>query len=61
MQKLSAGLLTAALVFLAGVSCQKELSCEDCLAKNQVPSAKAGPDQWVRLPTDSIILDGTAR
>jgi hypothetical protein len=42
------------------VSCQKELSCEGCLESNKPPVAKAGLDQVIALPKDSILLDGSA-
>src|SRR4051812_6400686 len=42
-------------------SCKRELSCESCNEKNnQPPIAKAGPDQIITLPKDSILLDGSA-
>lgn len=40
-------------------SCQKELSCENCLPNNP-PIADAGNDQVITLPTDSVFLDGSA-
>lgn len=43
-------------------SCQRELSCENCLPKNTVnqpPTASAGVDQHITLPQDSVLLDGT--
>jgi len=53
--------LTAIVVFF---SYQKELSCEGCDNGNdstyKSPIAKAGPDQVITLPTDSISLDGSA-
>ncbi len=53
----------AALFSLAGlihISCQKELSCEDCPGKNLPPVANAGPDQIIVLPKNSTLLDGSA-
>jgi Tol biopolymer transport system component len=41
-------------------SCKKETSCEGCNENNKPPTAIAGPDQVITLPTDSISLDGTA-
>lgn len=43
------------------VSCQKEYSCENCIdGTNHVPISGAGPDQFLQLPADSILLDGSA-
>ena len=41
------------------ISCKKEISCEDC-KENKPPIAIAGPDQSITLPTDSILMDGSA-
>jgi hypothetical protein len=41
-------------------SCKKEKSCEGCRENNKPPTAIAGPDQVITLPTDSISLDGSA-
>lgn len=41
------------------LSCQKELSCEDCSSPNKPPVAIAGADQTIFLPADSIRLDGS--
>ncbi|MEO7483222.1 MAG: hypothetical protein ABIT81_05645, partial [Ferruginibacter sp.] len=49
--------LTGVLLFL---SCQKELSCENCSGNNKPPIAIVGSDQIISLPTDSITVDGTA-
>lgn len=58
----------AAFVLLTGVlinlSCQKEISCENCGtnppgATNKSPIANAGPDQVITLPSDSVSLDGS--
>ena len=48
------------LALLIGIlSCKKETSCEGCATKNnKPPSAVAGPDQVITLPTDSVLLDG---
>jgi hypothetical protein len=40
-------------------SCQKELSCENCIEVNDPPIAKAGNDTTIVLPVDSVALDGT--
>jgi hypothetical protein len=58
--KLSALLLAVAIVFV--ISCQKELSCEDCASvkANKPPIAVAGSDQLITLPTDSVLLDGSS-
>lgn len=42
------------------LSCKKEKSCEGCRENNKPPTAIAGPDQVITLPTDSISLDGSA-
>ncbi len=47
--------IAASGIFL---SCQKEISCEDCKA-NKLPIAIAGPDRIITVPTDSILLDGS--
>jgi hypothetical protein len=51
-------------ILLIGVfinlSCKKETSCEGCRENNKPPTALAGPDQVITLPTDSISLDGSA-
>jgi N-acetylneuraminic acid mutarotase len=41
-------------------SCKKEKSCEGCINGNEPPTAMAGPDQVITLPTDSISLDGSS-
>jgi hypothetical protein len=51
------------LIILAGgivfhSSCKKERLCENCINGNQPPTAIAGPDQVITLPTDSVSLDG---
>jgi len=53
------------LIVSAIFSCKKEKSCENCngnpsRSTNKLPIAKAGPDQVIILPTDSILLDGSA-
>lgn len=44
------------------ISCQKELSCENCAADgtNKLPIAIAGSDQTIMLPIDSVTIDGSA-
>jgi hypothetical protein len=42
------------------ISCKKEKSCEGCRENNKAPTAIAGPDQVITLPTDSISLDGSS-
>jgi hypothetical protein len=42
------------------ISCKKEKSCEGCRKNNKPPTAVAGPDQVITLPTDSISLDGSS-
>lgn len=46
------------LALLAVLSCQKESSCEGC--DNLSPVARAGPDHFLSLPTDSLLLDGSS-
>src|SRR4026207_2158487 len=48
-------ILSAGIFF----SCKKEKSCEGCIG-NKPPTAVAGPDQVITLPTDSVSLDGNA-
>jgi hypothetical protein len=46
-----------ALVF---ISCKKEKSCEGCIGNNnKPPTAIAGPDKLITLPTDSTSFDGS--
>ncbi len=45
------------VVVLLLQSCAKEYSCEGCHG-NQPPVAKAGPDQTIVLPQDSVVLNG---
>src|SRR6266511_46081 len=42
------------------ISCTKEKFCEECRDGNKPPTAIAGPDQVITLPTDSISLDGSS-
>jgi hypothetical protein len=43
------------------ISCHKEYSCENCNAEeNQLPIARAGANQFLQLPLDSLLLDGSA-
>jgi hypothetical protein len=52
-------LLLLSCLFL--VTCKKEVSCENCReSKNIPPLARAGADQRIILPTDSLLLDGSA-
>jgi len=53
-------LITSTLGSGLFLSCQKEISCEDCRETNKPPIAVAGPDQVITLPIDSIALDGSA-
>jgi len=50
----------ASLIVFAGIaiSCKREMSCVNCQS-NQPPVAKAGPDESITLPTDSVLLDGS--
>lgn len=45
--------------YLFLLSCQKEISCEDCTGNNKPPIADAGHDLIIALPKDSVILDGS--
>ena len=53
-----------ACIFLIGYfflsSCQKEVSCEGCFGDDVPPIANAGKDQFIVLPKDSVLLDGSA-
>lgn len=54
-----------ALTMLIGIACKKEKSCENCGVHppdsiNKFPIANAGTDQTINLPTDSVMLDGSA-
>jgi hypothetical protein len=40
------------------LSCTKEYSCEGCY--NEPPIALAGPDQFITLPIDSVLVNGEA-
>jgi Kelch motif/Galactose oxidase, central domain len=61
MKKTSFAIILAVIVGVVFfISCQKEISCENCNDKNKPPTANAGPDQVITLPTDSVLLDGTA-
>ena len=65
-QTVTLPLLIAGLIFY---SCKKETVCEGCQTTqptqptnytNKPPIADAGPDQTITLPTDSILLNGSA-
>jgi hypothetical protein len=59
--KTFAALLSGALtVFLCFAACKREFSCEGCENNNLPPIAKAGVDQTIVLPKDSVLLDGSA-
>lgn len=47
-------------VLVLQVACKPEYSCENCKGENQPPIARAGADKAIKLPTDSILLDGSA-
>ena len=55
-------LLPALFILTAGIfiSCKKGTYCEGCKENNKPPTAIAGSDQVITLPTDSISLDGSA-
>ncbi len=48
------------MVAMAIVSCKKEDVCEICNEHNKWPVANAGKDTIIVLPTDRIMLDGSA-
>ena len=50
----------AFVMIIACYSCEKEFSCEGCRDGNIPPKAVSGPDQVVKLPLDSVLLDGSA-
>jgi len=61
--------LTLLILGLIFYSCKKERSCEGCQTNqptqpttnaNKPPIAVAGPDQTITLPTDSVLLNGSA-
>ena len=62
------GFCSMLLLAPAAPACKKERACENCLLNgllpglpaNKPPVARAGPDQVVKLPTDSTLLDGRA-
>ena len=65
-QTVTLTLLIAVLIFY---SCKKETSCEGCHPNqptrpttnaNKPPIAVAGPDHTITLPTDSVLLNGSA-
>jgi hypothetical protein len=59
--KTIAAIVAIALLLLqCFVACKRELSCEGCNEKNKPPLAKAGADKTITLPTDSVLLDGSA-
>ena len=51
---------TVLITLLIFSACKKNKSCERCREGNKAPTAIAGPDQQITLPTDSIFLDGSA-
>ena len=51
-------IITTIAGFMFFISCKKEKSCEACIYENKPPTAVAGPDQVITLPTDSVSLDG---
>jgi hypothetical protein len=58
ISKVAVHALFAGLIFY---SCQKKFLCPDCdITSNQPPVAKAGTDQTITLPKDSVLLNGSA-
>ena len=59
--------LISVAIALSFLSCKKEESCEGCIngvsgviTTNHPPVAKAGADQTITLPTNTVNLDGSA-
>src|SRR5215203_3808240 len=55
-------IITLASCFISAcifISCKKEKSCEGCSNGNHPPVADAGNDTIVRLPVDSVLLNGS--
>jgi len=46
------------MVCIAIPACKKENSCDGCIDANKPPVAVAGKDTVIRLPLDSILLNG---
>ena len=48
------------VLLLINLACKKDKSCENCIEiNNQPPIARAGTDQKIVLPLDSVLLDGS--
>jgi hypothetical protein len=47
-------------IILFFASCKKEYRCRTCPDPNKPPVANAGKDTAIRLPVNSIVLDGSA-
>jgi hypothetical protein len=60
MRKTVVFVLLTNILFTGIVSCVKEKSCEGCRKDNKPPLANAGADQAIMVPTDSVLLDGSA-
>lgn len=52
-------LILVSLGFLVSLSCKKETPCNNCSADTIAPVARAGNDQFISLPTNSVLLDGS--
>ena len=52
-------MVTVLLLLLVFSSCRKDYSCEEC-ENNRRPIARAGQDQTIYLPLDSVTLNGGA-
>jgi Tol biopolymer transport system component len=63
MKKLTFITVSLLIVVVGLPSCKKEYYkeyyCEDCIGNNHPPIAVAGPDTFITLPRDSILLDGS--
>ena len=51
-------LVLLSMWIISFTSCKKEISCEGCACKNKPPIVRAGLDQAITLPSDSVLLDG---
>lgn len=52
-------LLSSLALVVATNSCRKKYACEVCAVYDQPPIAKAGSDQVITFPNNSVSLDGT--
>lgn len=57
MKKLILSIIVGVIIL---VSCKKDDTCQGCSGTNKAPIVNAGADQTITLPTDSVLLDGSA-